>query len=72
MTEQARALAQREHILTEQLITTAVAQSVGVWSHESYVVHRSRGAARAAFAAALAEVPDAPPVPGDELPLRGV
>ena len=66
--EQARALAERERIPLAQLISLAVTQSVGVWSHESYAAHRARGASRTAFDEALAEVPDVPPMPGDELP----
>ena len=66
--EQARALAQRERIPLAQLISLAVTQSVGVWSHESYIAHRAKCASRAAFDAALAEVPDVPSMPGDELP----
>ena len=66
--EQARALAERERIPLAQLISLAVTQSVGVWSHESYVAHRANGASRAAFDEALTEVPDAAPPPGDELP----
>jgi hypothetical protein len=64
--EQARALAERERIPLAQLITLAVTQSVGIWSHESYVAHRARNASREALEEALAEVPDAPPLPGDE------
>ena len=66
--EQARALAERERIPLAQLISLAVTQSVGVWSHESYVAHRAKNASREAFDDALAEVPDAPPMPGDEWP----
>jgi hypothetical protein len=66
--EQARALAERERIPLAQLITLAVTQSVGIWSHESYVEHRAKSASRQAFENALAEVPDAPPIPGDEWP----
>ena len=66
--EQARALAARERISVEQLISLAVTQTVGVWSHESYGAHRAQGASRTAFEEALAEVPDAPPMAGDELP----
>ena len=47
--EQARLLAERERIPLEQLISLAVTQSVGVWSHESYVAHRAKDASRAAF-----------------------
>ena len=35
--EQARALAERERIPLAQLISLAVTQSVGVWSHEQSV-----------------------------------
>ena len=66
--EQARALAEREGIPLEQIISLAVTQSVGVWSHESYVAHRAKHASREAFEQALAEVPDVPPLPGDEWP----
>ena len=66
--EQARALAERERIPLAQLISLAVTQSVGVWSHESYVAHRAKNASREAFDEALAEVPDAPTMPGDEWP----
>ena len=64
--EQARVLAEREGIPLAQIISLAVTQSVGVWSHESYVAHRARHASREAFEAALGEVPDAPAMPGDE------
>ena len=66
--EQARSLAERERIPLAQLISLAVTQSVGVWSHESYVAHRAKNASREAFEEALSEVPDAPPMPGDEWP----
>ncbi len=66
--EQARALAERERIPLAQLISLAVTQSAGVWSHESYAAHRAHGASRPAFDAALAEVPAVPPMPEDELP----
>ena len=66
--EQARALAERERIPLAQLISLAVTQSVGVWSHESYVAHRAKNASREAFEEVLSEVPDAPPMPGDEWP----
>ena len=45
---------------------SSAAVSIGVWSHESYVAHRAKSASRAAFDEALAEVPDVPPMPGDE------
>lgn len=64
--EQARTLAEREGIPLEQIISLAVTQSVGIWSHESYVAHRAKRGSREAFEQALAEVLDAPPLPGDD------
>ncbi len=37
-------------------------------ARESYVAMRAKRASREAFERALAEVPDAPPLPGDEWP----
>ena len=64
--EQARTLAEREGIPLEQFISLAVTHSVGAWSRESYVAHRAKRGSREAFEQALAEVPDAPPLSGDQ------
>ena len=64
--QQAQELAQRENIPLRHLISLALTQAIGVWSNESYVAHRSKNASREKFLAALDEVPDAPPQPGDE------
>lgn len=64
--EQARALAQREGIPLEQIISLAVTQSIGIWSRESYVAHRAKRASRTAFEQGLAEIPGAPPLADDE------
>jgi hypothetical protein len=66
--KQAQELAERENVPLEQIISLAVAQSVGVWSNESYVALRARRGNREKFLEALKEVPDVPPMPGDELP----
>jgi len=66
--KQAQELAERENVPLEQIITLAVAQSVGVWSNESYVALRAKRGSREKFRDALKEVPDVPPMPGDELP----
>ena len=65
---QAEVEAKGEEIFALVDATMAVTPSVGVWSHESYVAHRAKHASREAFEQALAEVPDAPPQPGDEWP----
>ena len=66
--KQAQELAERENVPLEQIISLAVAQSVGIWSNESYVALRAKRGSREKFLDALKEVPDVPPMPGDELP----
>lgn len=66
--KQAQELAERENVPLEQIISLAVAQSVGVWSNESYVALRAKRGSREQFLEALKEVPDVPPMTGDELP----
>ena len=68
MLRQAQELARRENVPLEQIITLAVAQSVAVWSNESYVAMRAKRGSREKYLEALKEVPDVPPMPGDELP----
>ena len=66
--EQARELAAREGIPLEQLISLAVTQTVGVWSHESYLDRRGKAASRQKFLEALDEVPDVDPPEWNRLP----
>jgi hypothetical protein len=66
--KQAQELAARENIPLEQIISLAVAQSVGVWSNESYVALRAKHASRAKFLDALKEAPDVEPPEYDCLP----
>ena len=66
--KQAQELAERERVPLEQIISLAITQAVGVWSNESYVALRAKRASREKFLDALNEVPDVPPMPGDELP----
>ena len=65
---QAQELADRENLPLEQIITLAVAQSVGVWSNESYVAMRAKRGNREKFLDALKEVPDVEPADYDRLP----
>jgi hypothetical protein len=66
--EQAQDLAARENWPLEQIISLAVAQSVGIWSSESYFAHRAKRGNREKFLEALKEVPDAEPAENDRLP----
>jgi len=66
--KQAQELADRENVPLEQIISLAVAQSVGVWSNESYVALRAKRGSREKFLDALKEVPDVDPPDCDRLP----
>jgi len=66
--KQAQELAERENVPLEQIISLAVAQSVGVWSNESYVAMRAKRGSREKFLDALKEVPDVEPPNYDRLP----
>ena len=63
----ARELAEREGTSLNQLVSTAVAEKLAALLTEEYLSARARRGSRAAYLKALARVPDAPPVPGDEL-----
>jgi hypothetical protein len=64
-----RALASQEGVSLNQLIVLAAGEKVAVLRHEeSWLHHRAARGSRAGFLRALSEVPDAPPVAGDELP----
>ena len=66
--KQAQELAERENVPLEQIISLAVAQSVGIWSNESYVAMRAKRGSREKFLEALKEVPDVDPPDYDRLP----
>jgi predicted transcriptional regulator len=61
-------LADREGISINQLIATAVAEKMAALDTEQVLEARAKRGSRPRFLAALAKVPDAAPVPGDELP----
>ena len=66
--KQAQELAERENVPLAQIISLAVAQSVGVWSNESYVAMHAKRGCREKFLDALKEVPDVEPADYDRLP----
>ncbi len=66
--ERARVLAQEEGVSINQLIATALAEKVSALDTIDYLRERAARSSRRAFLDALAEVPDAKPTPGDELP----
>lgn len=60
-------LAAKDGVSFDQFISAAVAEKISGWLTESDLDQRARRASREKFDAALAQVSDAPPVPGDEL-----
>ena len=62
-----RELAAKESVSINQFITIAVAEKMSTLLTEEYLEDRARRADPAAVDQILAQVPDVPPVPGDEL-----
>jgi hypothetical protein len=59
--ESARALAEKENISINQLITLALAEKVSALMTEEYLGERANRGSRDKFRAALAKVPDVEP-----------
>ncbi|MBN1611505.1 MAG: toxin-antitoxin system HicB family antitoxin [Polyangiaceae bacterium] len=62
-------LAEREGVSLNQLLSSAAAEKLAALTTEEYLAERAKHASRRKFDAALAKVPKARPVPGDELPV---
>jgi hypothetical protein len=65
--ESARALAEKENISINQLITLALAEKVSALMTEEYLGERAKRASKEKFQAALAKVPDVEPEENDRL-----
>lgn len=66
--KQAVAMAEREKVPVERLLSLALAQAMGAWQTESIIAERAKRGNREKFLAVLSKAPDVPPMPGDELP----
>ena len=62
-----RELAAKESVSINQFITIAVAEKISALLTEEYLEERARRADPTAVDRILAQVPDVPPIPGDEL-----
>ncbi len=60
-------LAEREGISINMLIASAVAEKMAALEAETYIQNRAARGNRAAFEAALGQVPTLEPMPGDAL-----
>ena len=63
-----RELAERDDVSINQFIAMAVAEKAAALLTVGYLEERGRRGSAALFDRILAQVPDVPPVPGDELP----
>jgi hypothetical protein len=66
--KQAVAMAEREKVPMERLLSLALAQAMGAWQTESMIVERAERGTKEKFLAVLSKAPDVPPLPSDELP----
>lgn len=60
-------LAARENVTVDQLAASALAEKVAALLGTEYLEERAKRGSQAQFLAALAKVPDVPPVPPDTL-----
>jgi len=60
-------LAAKDGVSFDQFISAAVGEKISGWLTEDDLDQRARRASREKYDAALAQVPDAPPMRGDEL-----
>jgi len=68
--ERAREIAKREGVSINQLVATALAEKVSALDTIEYLEARAARGSREAFMDVLSRVPDASPMPGDELAKR--
>ena len=64
---QVRALAKRESVSINQLITLALAEKISALSTEDYLAKRASRGSRTKFEQAMAKVADVEPLPYDAL-----
>ncbi len=60
-------MAAKDGVSLDQFVSTAVAEKLSGWLTEDDMNRRAQRASREQFDAALAQVPNVPPIPGDEL-----
>jgi len=65
--ETARALAHREHVSVNQLISTAVAEKISSLMTETYLKERAQKGSRTEFKKVMAKVPDRSADPHDRI-----
>jgi hypothetical protein len=64
----AREAAQKENVTVDQIVALALASQISAWRVRDDIATRAARGNLADFDRILANVPDVPPSPGDELP----
>ena len=65
--ESARALAEKEHISINQLVTLALAEKISALMTEEYLEKRAKRGEQKKFRRALAKIADVEPAPRDRI-----
>lgn len=68
LARQALAVAAKEQLSIDQSVALALSAQVAAWRASNDLETRARRANLAAFDRIMAKVPNAPPLPGDEMP----
>lgn len=65
--KQAAEFAEKENLSLEQVISLALAHSLGAWNAENYIAERARRGSREKFLEFMSKVPDVEPEEHDRL-----
>ncbi len=68
LAKQALAVAARENLPVDHIVALALSAQLAIWKGTDDMATRARRADFAKFDRIMANVPDIPPAPGDELP----
>ncbi len=68
LARQALAAAERERVPIDQIVALALSAQVAAWKGSDDMETRAKRANLEAFDRVMAKAPNAPPLPGDELP----
>ena len=68
LAKQAFAVAERESVPLDHIVALALSAQLAAWKGSDDMETRAKRASFADFDRLMAQVPDVPPMPGDELP----
>ena len=68
LAKQAFAVAEREAVPVDEIVALALSAQVATWKGSDDMATRAKRADSAKFDRVMSQVPDVPPMPGDELP----